>query len=155
MDRNELVRVDTNILPKAKLIVVFCGLAFSLLICFIDQNSIGIGTFVPSTPMILCLRPNSSTHHRDGSPLSDHHRLGGNVKFDCKHGFPGPLWTLIGYRWKEGRLPVSCWAPSCGRPVVWVCEDGPPAVCLPRHHWRWTGRDHGIDDDDRIGCGDA
>ena len=39
---NELVRIDTNILPKAKLIIVFCGLAFALLICFIDQNSIGI-----------------------------------------------------------------------------------------------------------------
>jgi MFS family permease len=42
MSGNELVRIDTNILPKAKLIVVFCGLAFALLICFIDQNSIGI-----------------------------------------------------------------------------------------------------------------
>ncbi len=39
---NELVRIDTNILPKAKLIVVFCGLASALLIAFIDQNSIGI-----------------------------------------------------------------------------------------------------------------
>ncbi|KAE8453378.1 hypothetical protein EG329_010239 [Mollisiaceae sp. DMI_Dod_QoI] len=42
MSGNELVRIETNILPKAKLIVVFCGLAFALLICFIDQNSIGI-----------------------------------------------------------------------------------------------------------------
>jgi MFS family permease len=42
MSSNELVRIDTNILPKAQLIVVFCGLAFALLICFIDQNSIGI-----------------------------------------------------------------------------------------------------------------
>ncbi|TVY88394.1 putative transporter [Lachnellula willkommii] len=42
MSANELVRIDTNILPKAKLVVVFCGLAFALLICFIDQNSIGI-----------------------------------------------------------------------------------------------------------------
>lgn len=41
-DGNELVHVETNILPKAKLIVVFCGLAFALLISFIDQNSIGI-----------------------------------------------------------------------------------------------------------------
>lgn len=39
---NELVRIETNILPKSKLIVVFCGLAFALLISFIDQNSIGI-----------------------------------------------------------------------------------------------------------------
>jgi MFS family permease len=39
---DELVRIDTNILPKAKLIVVFCGLASALLIAFIDQNSIGI-----------------------------------------------------------------------------------------------------------------
>ncbi|TVY53774.1 putative transporter C3H1.06c [Lachnellula cervina] len=42
MSANELVRIDTNILPKPKLVVVFCGLAFALLICFIDQNSIGI-----------------------------------------------------------------------------------------------------------------
>lgn len=42
MSGNELVRIDTNILPKAKLVVVFCGLAFALLISFIDQNSIGI-----------------------------------------------------------------------------------------------------------------
>jgi len=42
MSGNELVRIDTNILPKAKLIVVFCGLAFALLVSFIDQNSIGI-----------------------------------------------------------------------------------------------------------------
>jgi MFS family permease len=42
MGGNELVRVDTNILPKSQLIVVFCGLATALLISFIDQNSIGI-----------------------------------------------------------------------------------------------------------------
>ncbi len=42
MPENALVRIDTNILPKAKLIVVFCGLAFTLCISFIDQNSIGI-----------------------------------------------------------------------------------------------------------------
>jgi MFS family permease len=42
MAGNELVRVDTNILPKTQLIVVFCGLATALLISFIDQNSIGI-----------------------------------------------------------------------------------------------------------------
>lgn len=41
-DVNDLVRIETNILPKSKLIVVFCGLAFALLISFIDQNSIGI-----------------------------------------------------------------------------------------------------------------
>ena len=39
---DELVRIDTNILPKAKLLIVFSGLAFALLISFIDQNSIGI-----------------------------------------------------------------------------------------------------------------
>ncbi|ESZ93315.1 hypothetical protein SBOR_6296 [Sclerotinia borealis F-4128] len=39
---HELVRIETNILPKGKLIVVFCGLAFALLITLIDQNSIGI-----------------------------------------------------------------------------------------------------------------
>ena len=42
MAETELVRTHTNILPKAKLIVVFSGLAFALLISFIDQNSIGI-----------------------------------------------------------------------------------------------------------------
>jgi MFS family permease len=42
MAETDLVRIDTNILPKAKLIVVFCGLAFALFISFIDQNSIGI-----------------------------------------------------------------------------------------------------------------
>ena len=41
MPGNELVRIDTNILPKAKLVVVFCGLASALLISFIDQNSVG------------------------------------------------------------------------------------------------------------------
>ncbi|KAM3079648.1 hypothetical protein ACMFMG_006061 [Clarireedia jacksonii] len=39
---HELVRIETNILPRGKLIVVFCGLAFALLITFIDQNSIGL-----------------------------------------------------------------------------------------------------------------
>jgi MFS family permease len=42
MSGDELVRIDTNILPKAKLLVVFAGLAFALLVAFIDQNSIGI-----------------------------------------------------------------------------------------------------------------
>ena len=42
MSSNELVRIETNILPKTKLIVVFCGLAFALLISFVDENSIGI-----------------------------------------------------------------------------------------------------------------
>lgn len=42
MSNNDLVRVETNILPRAQLIIVFSGLAFALLICFIDQNSIGI-----------------------------------------------------------------------------------------------------------------
>jgi MFS family permease len=42
MAQDELFRVETNILPKGKLVVVFAGLAFSLLISFIDQNSIGI-----------------------------------------------------------------------------------------------------------------
>jgi hypothetical protein len=42
MSGDNLVRIETNILPKAKLIVVFCSLAFALLITFIDQNSIGI-----------------------------------------------------------------------------------------------------------------
>ena len=42
MADTQLIRIDTNILPKAKLAIVFCALAFALLICFIDQNSIGI-----------------------------------------------------------------------------------------------------------------
>jgi MFS family permease len=42
MAQDELFRVETNILPKGKLVVVFAGMAFSLLISFIDQNSIGI-----------------------------------------------------------------------------------------------------------------
>lgn len=42
MAGNELFRVETNILPRAKLVIVFCGLAFALLISYIDQNSIGI-----------------------------------------------------------------------------------------------------------------
>lgn len=42
MAGNDLVRIDTNILPKSKLIIVFAGLSFALLISFIDQNSIGI-----------------------------------------------------------------------------------------------------------------
>jgi MFS family permease len=42
MSTNELVRIDTATLPRAKLIVVICALAFALLISFIDQNSIGV-----------------------------------------------------------------------------------------------------------------
>lgn len=42
MAGSELFRVETNILPRAKLVIVFCGLAFALLISYIDQNSIGI-----------------------------------------------------------------------------------------------------------------
>jgi len=42
MGENELVRIDTNILPKAQLIVVLLGLAFALLVAFVDQNSMGI-----------------------------------------------------------------------------------------------------------------
>ncbi|RDL37184.1 putative mfs transporter protein [Venustampulla echinocandica] len=42
MPGTEINLVETNILPKPKLIVVFFGLAFALLISFIDQNSIGI-----------------------------------------------------------------------------------------------------------------
>ncbi|KAH9219937.1 MFS multidrug transporter-like protein [Leptodontidium sp. 2 PMI_412] len=42
MSENELVRIETNILPKAQLIIVLLGLAFALLVAFIDQNSMGI-----------------------------------------------------------------------------------------------------------------
>lgn len=42
MAKEDLFHVEANILPRSKLIIVFCGLAFSLLICFVDQNSIGI-----------------------------------------------------------------------------------------------------------------
>lgn len=43
MAKEELLfRVETNILPRGKLILVFSALAFSLLVSFIDQNSIGI-----------------------------------------------------------------------------------------------------------------
>lgn len=38
----DLVRIDTNILPKKQLLVTFFGLSFGLLICFIDQNCVGI-----------------------------------------------------------------------------------------------------------------
>jgi len=37
-----LVLIESNILPTPKLLAVFSGLAFALLISFIDQNSIGI-----------------------------------------------------------------------------------------------------------------
>lgn len=33
---------QTNLLPQGQLITVFCGLAFALLISFVDQNSIGV-----------------------------------------------------------------------------------------------------------------
>lgn len=33
---------QTNLLPRGQLITVFCGLAFALLISFVDQNSIGV-----------------------------------------------------------------------------------------------------------------
>lgn len=39
---NQLYRVETSILPRAKLLVVFAGLSFALLVSFIDQNSIGV-----------------------------------------------------------------------------------------------------------------
>jgi hypothetical protein len=42
MSGDELVRIDTNILPKSKLLVVFAGLAFALLVAFIDQNQSGL-----------------------------------------------------------------------------------------------------------------
>jgi MFS family permease len=38
----QLFRVETNILPKSRLLIVFPALAFVLLIAFIDQNSIGV-----------------------------------------------------------------------------------------------------------------
>lgn len=37
-----LVLIESNILPTPKLLAVFSGLAFALLISFIDQNAIGI-----------------------------------------------------------------------------------------------------------------
>ncbi|KAH8886274.1 MFS general substrate transporter [Thozetella sp. PMI_491] len=37
-----LIRVESNILPTRKLLVVFSALAFALLISFIDQNGIGV-----------------------------------------------------------------------------------------------------------------
>jgi MFS family permease len=37
-----LVLIESNILPRPKLLVVFSGLAFALLICHVDQNAIGI-----------------------------------------------------------------------------------------------------------------
>jgi MFS family permease len=52
MSGNELVRIDTNILPKAKLVVLFCGLAFALLISFIDQNSIGTIAWAGTSSLI-------------------------------------------------------------------------------------------------------
>ena len=42
MAANELVRIETNILPRGKLILVCCALSSALLVSFIDQNSIGI-----------------------------------------------------------------------------------------------------------------
>jgi MFS family permease len=41
-DMPPLALVETNILPTPKLLVVFSGLAFALLVSFIDQTSIGI-----------------------------------------------------------------------------------------------------------------
>lgn len=37
-----LIQVESNILSKPKLLLVFSGLAFALFISFIDQNSIGV-----------------------------------------------------------------------------------------------------------------
>jgi MFS family permease len=37
-----LVQVESNILPTRKLLVVFSALAFALLVCFVDQNGIGV-----------------------------------------------------------------------------------------------------------------
>lgn len=41
-DMNPVVRVKSNILPTPQLLVVFGGLAFSLLVSFIDQNAVSV-----------------------------------------------------------------------------------------------------------------
>lgn len=40
--REPELKDQTNILPRGQLITVFCGLAFALLISFVDQNAIGV-----------------------------------------------------------------------------------------------------------------
>lgn len=42
MSMPPLVHIESNILSPPKLILVFSGLAFALLVCFIDQNAIGL-----------------------------------------------------------------------------------------------------------------
>lgn len=37
-----LVQIESNILSRPKLLVVFSGLAFALFVSFVDQNSIGV-----------------------------------------------------------------------------------------------------------------
>lgn len=37
-----LIQIKSNILSKPKLLIVFSGLAFALLVSFIDQNSVGV-----------------------------------------------------------------------------------------------------------------
>lgn len=40
--REPELKDQTNLLPRGQLITVFCGLAFALLISFVDQNAIGV-----------------------------------------------------------------------------------------------------------------
>ena len=42
MGEKEPVQIETNILQKARLIIVLVGLAFALLIASADQNAMGI-----------------------------------------------------------------------------------------------------------------
>jgi hypothetical protein len=75
----ELVRIDTNILPKAKLLVVFAGLAFALLVAFIDQNSIGIAL------------PTIGADLHAATTIS----WGRDVELDRKYRLSSAVWTSV------------------------------------------------------------
>jgi len=51
---------QTQILPKRQLLLVFCIMSLALLVCFIDQNGIGVSILIPhlfetcADPYTLC-----------------------------------------------------------------------------------------------------
>lgn len=133
---NPLVRIDTNILPKSKLVIVFCGLAFALLVCFIDQKQ----------------RRRRLTHDRKRSQLRNNRSLGGHIKLDSQYCLPSPLWPSVGYIGTEEYLSnCCCVAGYWGSPLL-VREDGTTALCISWNFGCGTGRNHGVDDDDCFGC---
>ncbi|KAJ5988510.1 hypothetical protein N7481_003720 [Penicillium waksmanii] len=95
---------QTNILPFAQLMVVFTGLATSLLIMCMDQN--GISVTLPTIARDL------------GRP--GHYFLGGNLLIDREYHVHGPIWPAVGYFWTQGCLHIGASVAVHSRFVVWL-----------------------------------